>query len=445
MRRLDPRLWNLGASVTLVAACGPTKLGASETDASTNSESTTEGTEPECQNDSDCPAHYSCEQGVCKYAMYDDGWFEQEGYYGDGDGDGDGDPDLCLDHECPLYSHCAGLYGAGRCIAVDPPSPPCEVRPILAIPLTVISGPALALAFVDPDGDGQDELAVVTATHIELFDNANDPPVQSLRGIESAVVEDAVAGEFDGQPGADLMLSIDTLLWLHSSDGASSFAAGTQVATPLATQRMIAGNYLEGPETELMLWNAAGAVAMRPGADPWQLTDAQVDDLTALDLEAPVSTILLRNYEQQLLFDFSGAQVNMPGAAFFKSVRLGSFTAASVGYHASIVGDAATWRSISIFEGAGADVLLSRAIPMAASELATGDLDGDGGDELVVWNADGQVGIELNPLDPNHCWWPPLFLAPGPDVDVVLGDFNGDGDDEIAARFGGQVELWSDG
>jgi hypothetical protein len=444
MRRLDPRVWNLGASVTLVAACGPNKLGASETDATTNAEaeSTEEGTEPECVNDSDCPTHYWCQDGLCKYVPYDDGW--QDGYYGDGDGDGD---DPCLDDECPPYSHCAGSYGAGPCVGVDPPSPPCEIRPILAIPLAVSSGPALALAFVDADGDGQDELVVVTPTHVELFDNANDPPVPSPRGVESAGVADALAGEFDGLPGEDLLLQVDQFVLLHGSDGASSFAIAQQVEVPLTPVRMSAGNYLEGPQTELMLWSLVGAQAMRPGESPWVLIDVPVNDLTALDLDAPVSTILIRSsWQQQLLFDFSGAQINMPGATFFKSVRLASFRAASVGYHASLVGDAATWRSISVLDGATTAGLQSRAIPLAASELASGDLDGDGDDELVVWNQEGQVGIEFDPLGgPTRCWLQPLFIAPGPDVDVVLGDFNGDGDDELAARFGGQVELWMDG
>jgi hypothetical protein len=433
MGNFEPKAWNLCASVVVVAACGPSKIGASDSaaDAGTTEPSTDSSSDPECERNSDCAIGYECRNGVCKYVFYDDGW--------NTDDDGDGDPySPCPDDDCPAYSFCFE-----SCESIEQPSPGCEGPLGQAIPLALISGPALALTFVDADGDGRDELAVVTATHIELFDNTVDPPTLSLRIADSPAIDGVSAGGFDATFGDDLIVLFEQTVWLHGSDGASSFAAPNPVMVPLrAPAGMTAGNYLEGPATELIVWGD-GAVAFRPGGPSWTITDKRVDDLTALDLDDPLSTVLIYSGPQELMFDLGTGETIATKSKWTKFVRTGSLSSESGGYYVTLLGDASNWRGVGVREGDGQLVQL-RAVPIAAVDLATGDLDGDGNGDLVVWSETGEVGIELDPLGPLHCWRSLGFIAPGPDAELVLGDFDGDGDDEIAARFGGQVEIYFD-
>jgi hypothetical protein len=431
MRSLDPRAWNLCASVAVVVACGPSKIGSSGSEQATDP-GETDTAEPECVDNQDCPNYYNCYDGVCKYVPFDDGWLDE---YGD-----EGGTDCYSDADCPTYSYCAAV----DCIPMDPPSPECGLPSPAVIPLDLIGGPALALQFVDADADGQDELAIVTESAIELFDNAVDAPTVSPRGLESATVDSVVAGELDPAPGEDLLLLLsagewNAALWRHDSNGAGFGPAVSGMSWLEGARGVIAGNFDQSPSSELLVWSDGGAIIQRADAMPLLFTELPTTAATALEQAGLIGNVMLRAGDGRKLFDLGGAITSEHGDNVLGPY--GSFTTVSAGYHVAITGNSPNWRGLVIYESVGGDELHRWALRFAPVGVAAGDLDGNGNQELVFWSAHGEVGIEMALLGPNRCW---REVSPGgasTDGEVAVGDFDGDGDDELAILIGGQVGL----
>lgn len=90
--------------------------------------------------------------------------------------------------------------------------------------------------------------------------------------------------------------------------------------------------------------------------------------------------------------------------------------------------------------------------PSAYSTIQTGDIDGDGADELI---GRGPLGVEAFDFDRSTGQWLPLYRQPSPaltDEDgwnqpayyatIQLADVNGDGADELLARAADGLHAW---
>lgn len=90
--------------------------------------------------------------------------------------------------------------------------------------------------------------------------------------------------------------------------------------------------------------------------------------------------------------------------------------------------------------------------PDAYSTIQTGDMDGDGDDELI---GRGPVGIEAYEFDTTKGQWMPLYPGGDPALadggiweepqyyaTIQLGDVNGDGADELLAREADGLHVW---
>ncbi len=88
----------------------------------------------------------------------------------------------------------------------------------------------------------------------------------------------------------------------------------------------------------------------------------------------------------------------------------------------------------------------------AYDTIRTGDIDGDGKDELV---GRSPFGIETYRFDPGTGQWIPMYAGADPELNdpggwdepqyystIQLGDVNGDGADELLARAGGGLHVW---
>ena len=283
-RPLDPSAWNLVVGAMLAVGCSTsipvaetgaetgetgmsTETGESETGTETGAEETT-GPMPECYDDADCHPIESCVEGICTYiAEYECG----------------------SDDECDPWEYCNHFYNDCQDDFMNLRDPP-KACPAGAgdIPLELSpSEEPLALRFVDIDGDGDQELAVVEASQIEVF--ADGVLLGSTPRTDLGELADVAVGELDQAMGDDLaILDAEGSVHVYASNGVDGFAAavGQAAALPGATHFRIADFDEVGPE-DYLFWGPSGALLAPSEGEPIVLEDQEaVTDIAFHDATA---------------------------------------------------------------------------------------------------------------------------------------------------------------
>ena len=462
----DPRAWNLFAGVALLASCIPapssgpssddaedtsTSLSATDDDEteSTASETSTDSNDdsPECRSDEDCFNGYLCDDGECVQCIVDqdcwvyssfhvcaDGWCEYEW---------PGEPCTNYYDPCPDFQICA--YGMLGGFCEDAGTPPADCEPgLLAIP-TVLEpdAPPLALSFVEIDADGRDELVIATETELLVHEHGVDVPTVTAREVPSAEVQAMVAGQFDAQPGEDLLVLVGADYHRHFADGVAGFVSASVDASPLLDpQGLLAGDFDGRSFTDVLVWGADGAVLELDGlAVP--ISDDDVHAAATFDASAPEPGLLLAADTSVQLFDLTGAAVDELDAV--STDALAAIGAPPERRYVSRE-DVGTWSYLWLWDPVTLDEA-SLPHPGDHYELASGDFDGDQFDELVTVGDEVTIVDAVVDGDPRAepCVTVVDTGVDGPPTDHAIGDHDGDGDDELALSFDSDVIVIIDG
>ena len=203
------------------------------TDASTSTDTVTE-TNPgsECDDDDDCDVDQICTNGICEPASSGG----------------------CNNHsDCQDLSLCTG---DGDCVPVLE-SPECggnRMGPANSLDIDDLSG----MTFADVDDDGADELVIVTADELHVYDSGADVPIISPRG-GGGTVRALTAGDFDLDPGTDVAVITDSDMLVHSATGMGNLGAASSFPLPLPLVRHAsAGDFGEALDSVLMLGDGMG-------------------------------------------------------------------------------------------------------------------------------------------------------------------------------------------
>ncbi|MBX7082374.1 MAG: VCBS repeat-containing protein [Nannocystaceae bacterium] len=465
--RVDVRPWNLGVSLLVAAACGPTVVqdgpqadsqgdteGETESNTGIDDDSSTTDDPGRCVVDSDCALDEVCTDGVCEYqepecfyeccydpCCYDGGYGcnDYECY----DDDSCGADEACIDYEC----------------VPDPGVPhECSGWPVLLgspTPLIDNTGP-VALAFVDAHAPSGREIAAAGVAGVQLA---------SANGTVVAVTEepttDLTVADLDADGKEDLLLLEPTGLRTMIADGPGSFVSFATVAleqpgdavlladfdrngvkdawvrTGASLSRFVgAGDGNFGPAE--LVTDSAGAVLASPAGSGFDNLLVQADTSLSLALANDAGT-----FEPTPLASFATAPSSLASADFELD---GLFDAVAL---VPPVGDGVG--SVTIFDN------LAAAAPPATWQLpsgdwvalAAGDVDGDGRPDLVVagstggllvrFGADAKIGDD-GAVDPLGCYL--VKQDPAVVQRVIAGDYDGDGTGDIVTSDGVGVLLW---
>jgi len=426
----DPRAWNLFAGVALLTAgCGARVAGNEAADSGETADTadtvdtvdTQEG--PECVTAADCPDFYSCNNGMCEYYEHHDGWIP---YY-----------ECYSNAECGEFEICE----FGYCEPFGYPPPSCTTRQLpdpVPLPLPIpTESTVLALTFADVDADGQDELVLATETELWVYEPDGSPATASSRELGPILA--MVAGSFDAVPGEDVMLLVYESLALYGSNGDGTFAAPTTTLPPLGSvTRLLAAELDEQPPTDLIGWGGLGAFMDRNG-QTLVFGDQQYGIAGAVHpFGTTASSIVLRRGAVVDVFALDGAVLAginiMDGPA-----TLAAFTRGSDDEYLYLV-NYPGWSRVERVNG-----VQGWSVPGEPERLFAGDIDGDGNDDLLFFGGD-QVMVEMSPGGEGDCTYGIPLLAAGIASEAVVGDHDGDGNQEFAIRTDvGEVLLFDGG
>jgi hypothetical protein len=458
MAQIDVRPWNLGVPLVLLAACGRTLIipeEASETgdDPTDTSEPTTDtGTIPpppevggECRYDDECPSGWSCRYGVCEY----DGYYCDDGCCYDG----------CWYYECYDDAQCGDGY---ECVNYY-----CQPRPMVepqqcydppiafgeALPIVGFSG-QVSLAFVDAPGGGE-ELVVGDALGLAKFGPSG------LSMIDAIPVSALGTGDVDADGDEDIVFADEesiegSTLHVMLRDG-EGFVPGAVVELPGYDAEEIAVVDIDGSATpDVFVATDDGTIwieglGMGVLAPPLSLFTGESCGLSALSLPPRASF-------HPLLVSVSGTPqiVYSPfeyGPLPTETVHSTSCIGRSGDVDADVWGDyvmlertsppqLTTWWGVELY-----NFPVAWPMPVPASALALGDLDGDGRTDVVTTDPVGPTMIRFGgpgrtadgSYDPLGCYTL-VDLGFAPFV-VTLGDLDGDGRLDVVGADRGQVWL----
>lgn len=418
---INVRAWNLVTGLALLSAgCGD---GARAQEAGETGEAggsgggsgSVEGG-PECVNANDCDPGYGCYAGVCEY------------WTGDGHLPYEPDKDCYSDTECAEFEICEET----GCVQLGVPPPPCEGLGVDApIPL-MVDGEVIALAFADTDGDGREELVVVTTTELQVVQSGVQAALVTLREPAGPVTA-AAAGAFGGGPGDDLLLLVNDVLVRHASDGIGGLW-GLGEATPIGRPGLVgllAGDFDGLAPTDLITWGGAGAFLERNGGS-LTLSPEAVTEVAAFEFAGLAPGVALHRQTSLELLTLAGEPVVNAIPLPPGPLVLAAFVSGEQARYVTIIeyANLSLVRSVIAETGLGAGQWVISGAP---ERLLAGDLDGDGADELVYLGGLGAgLGIQYDPLGPDNCWAEPALGAAALAGMAALGDHDGDGDEELA-------------
>jgi hypothetical protein len=448
MIRFDPRAWNLTVGAALmVGGCSsrPVDEGAEETstamgstddgsDTDTDTEIETTDTETEttdtpetadtddssleCRTDDDCYYNFQvCYGGFCQ--------FFGECFYEDSD--------------CCTFEVCGDEF---ECIQVGESLPEC---PLGWSEIPTVPGPSgvpLALSFADVDNDGPAELVVANATHLLVYRFGVDGYTATERAVPSDWLRTMVAGQFDAQPGEDVILLIDDELHRYFSDGVSGFVNPIVQASPVSyTDGVLAGNFDGQDLTDLLIFGSDGA-ELYLGSDLMPavvFTQRPVGSAAAFDYDSPFASFMIGSEVFTLTGTWIGQMpydASVPRAAV-ASPEEGHFV---VGFDHFASFSCAAWIELEQWDAVTVtanDSLYQEGDLAVRNAIGAGDFDGDQVDELITH---GDFGVRFI-----HVFGDPCMRVPDPALSSVevhaIGDHDGDGDDELALGFASQVVI----
>lgn len=430
----------VGGSTVGPGTADTTSTGTTTADASTLGEGPcTE--DADCEPDSQECVRGECvprDDSKCYYESYN-GCCE----YGDGFG---GCADCESQDDCDGdYPVCKGLEPVGYCAHGSYISE-CfgRLEPVLIpLPDTSVDG-ATALAFVDADADAPQDLVAVVEGEVRLLLGPATAPAATLEhgtGVAQAVV----GGDFDGDGDGDIVVSTTgpDLLTVLLGDGSGVFSIAASTSLPAAAPTIIAGDFdddgnddigaLAGQQLAVLLSDGVGGfsdpLALTPDSTVTSVTSGEMNvdgrvDL-AFDLAGEV-TVWLGNGSGDATIEamgdaarFSDATVTVasrqrPGAADTRVFALLGLPERTL---------TTQWRYPSAANSQGGLRGLSGQFVLAAGLQYDrgGETDvavaGGGGLAVVAWD---DISLCLTPISVGH-----------PTDVLATGDIDGDGLDEI--------------
>ena len=446
MKQLDTQPWNLGAAALLAVAslssaigCGPaveldedTDGGSAEgTDTIIDPSSPTDPTDPTDPTSGDCevegcPEGFYCDSaGRCieEYGCYDYdyGCYCIYGHCSPG-------YDCYDDEDCGAGELCEGYNGCDVLQSLSDCGGPATLE---GTPLAIPTGnPIGVLAFVDldPQTPGED---LVVGTDIDgwlLPSGGEAVALPSEGGVRAAA-----AADLDGDALIDLvLLDAGGLSVLYGFGSETLETVRLPSDTPFVDVHVLRSP--EGPS--LLVQAASGAISTLPGAServlevaPTPLPEDPDVTIDAFAVGDGSDELLRDSASEASLYDLAEASL-MTIAQPRRSERtmvVGSLTGAA---RSDIVWASSypDWTLLELSIG-GAPQLESRAIYFDYPTYATGDLDGDGNDDVL---AVGLGGLAVMPGDSQ--WGLTCFSqAPfdgGASRILAVGDLDGDGIDE---------------
>jgi hypothetical protein len=431
---VDPRAWNLFAGLCLASSCGGRVIGADTTETGEASESNTtlDSTETsegsECESTDDCPYGYHCMDGTCEYGGYHDGHIDYSEYsYGE----------CYVDIECDGLEICDFNY----CQSVRTPElcQPPDPNPILGIP-----GAALALSFADVDDDGAEELVVATQSELQVYESGSNIPIISPRGLDSDSIDAMDAAAFDATPGEDVVILFADELRLHASDGVGSFAAPSVSPSNWPDSvGLLAGEFDADPPADMLIWASSGAGLELGGGNVVPVSvDVVIGSATARSVTDPVGGFVLQHNGALEFYIGVGEMVGLSqvrGAV--QSVALTSIEQLGDGFDlsSSVIGSEFVWTMIEQWGPATGNLGANWGVTGLVTAMAGGDFDGDARADVALI-VDSSVQVQFGVLTETTCLAMYPFAAIA--TNLAVGDHDGDGDDEIAVRFeGGNVAV----
>lgn len=433
---VDPRAWNIIAGLCVASGCGGRTLSsdASGTDTSESSHSSTESNStigtldtgaPECVADGDCPTGYYCYDGECEYVPHQDGHIEE----------GNWSPDCYTDSECSQLSIC--VSGLCHQLGAPPECPAPDPVEDLPIPLA-----ALALQFVDVDADGADEMVVATQSELQVYESGEDLPQVSPRGFDSDSIDAMVGGPFDAIAGDDVVILFADELRLHGSDGAGGFAVPSMSPSDYPDSVGLLGGELDGvPPADVLIWASSGAgVALGSGAVV-PLSVEMIGSASARWLADPLGGIVLQHGNVLDFYTTAGlvnGSVEMRGDAPYALTSI-THLGQSFDLSSSVIPHRQSWTLIEHWVPPTGNFGTQWGLRGQVTAMASGDFDGDTQAD-VAFIVDAAVQIQFAVLTDATCL--ALYSFPITPRNLAVGDHDGDGDDELGVRFqAGNIEI----
>lgn len=480
--------WNLATLMIATAGCGPLIVPGNDTDGSDSSSTSNSGNptedptsdpstpttdptvDPTGTNcyDVPCQPGYYCVGGSCQpYYYCSDGGCCEDGpccdYY-DGKGgccyyDG-GCWNYCSSHaDCPSGEYCNGYgcYPAQPLLGCGNDLTPI---PVIALP---VEGNVLSLAFVDGNGDAAKELVVGHTVGATLLPGGGGPGI-ALPLPQQSQVDDIGTGDLDGDGDEDLALAVSGgasgLLLLYNDAG----VFGLGVSPPSVVQQVeIADVDGDGAGDLVILGDLGGPspeVAIRAGlgggmfdAPYVHSVSGDVYDFALLPLSSSLRADLLVAGAYEML-EYASGPFDGSSDAFF--VGTGTLRASIDGgdFDADGDGDIARLTNqsrVALLESWPRDEagnFFNAVQPQQAvgdfDQLAVGDVDGDGRADAVLAGPTGSLAVVPGTTSdfgaPLLCITDTVYGGSGP---PVLGDFDGDGRQDIARADGPAVQLFT--
>jgi hypothetical protein len=438
----DPRAWNIVAGLCLASGCGSRTIagdgGATEASESAESASEsaesnttldTEGPQPECVTDTDCTGsfYYCNSAGMCEYYTGKDGHYEH-------DDESDWYPECYDDSYCNtlelcVSDYCQQLFSPPSCPAPDP-------DPILSIPVA-----AVAIHFVDVDADGAEELVVATASELQVYESGSDVPLVSPRGLDSDSVDAMGGGPLDATPGDDVVILYADELRLHVSDGMGNFAAPSVMPSTWPDSIGLLDGEFDGvAPADLLTWGSSGAGVQLGSGGAFPLSMALIGTATARSLADPLGGFVLAHGTLLDFYDVSGTAIDTAEMRGDSQYTLTSIAHLGDSFDlSSSVVSRGLWTIIEQWGPGTGNLGTHWGVTGRVHAMAGADFDGNTQADVALL-VDGTLQIQLRALTDQTCL--ATYLFDGYAQNLAVGDHDGDGDDELAVRFeAGNVEV----
>jgi hypothetical protein len=452
MRPFDPRSWNLlkPASVLALTACGTASLD-DETNTTTTAGESTESVGSSSTTVTTYTSYttYTTYTSYSSYTSYNDYNYDPCNYC---------EPEeLCDGYQCYLPDCRTSMDCDDNLACIEgvcgsvPESLYCGLWPTLSIDIPAVAG-VIDLAFVDVDGDNDDELVLLTADGVSVIDD--DLSLTETVWVMPAQYTNIVGLHVDNDGTLDLAFTNTAQPGLRTLIGNGDGSFGDELDDVLAAmvdpsaidvdldgQDELVG-LIDGVPTAVEgVGEAAMASTIGPGDAMQQLDQGDHDGDSQRDL------LVAGAVGDPLLLESNWLMQQGGNWAAVDAQQMLTLDGPSLWAAFDLDGDGSD-NAFAVADGMGGSVMQSwsHAIPSLASVPETGlvwivgaEFDGTNGEEVLLGSASPRLVQRLN-ANPIGCSYP-LEGFPSGGTRAIAGDFDGDGIDEVAVLVNGTVNV----